>query len=132
METKIGVISSIKQSIGIGKNGKPYKRWVFEIGGNNFSTFDSKIGEAGFAIGDNVEMVGEQNGQFFNMLTLKKSSAAPTVEVKAVAITESPKAQEIVDLLKAILDELKSYDLNRTIFGKVETKAIPSEDIKDM
>ena len=69
MDTINGRIEKISKSEGIARTGKPFTRWVFEINNKTYSTFDETIGNK-FKVGDNVEMTGEQEGQYWNMKTM--------------------------------------------------------------
>ena len=82
METINGSIESVSFSEGIGKDKKPYSRWVFLIDGKKYSTFNSEIGTK-FKAGQNVEMEGEKSGAFWNMQTMKET--APTEKVASAA-----------------------------------------------
>lgn len=73
MENKQGTIKAIAEKSGDGKKG-PYTMWTFEMtDGMKYTTFDEKIGNAGFKAGDNVELSGEQNGKYWNMKEMKKT-----------------------------------------------------------
>lgn len=98
----IGKIEKLDKSSGMGKNGKPYDRWVFTINDKKYSTFDEKIG-TGFKVGEVVKMVGQQNGQYFNMSSMVMAdSKEPQIAPK------SDSNDTIVDLLRQILAELKN------------------------
>lgn len=74
METKTGTIQSIAITEGNGAKGA-YKMYVFNmIDGKKYNTFDEAIGTGGFKAGDFVEIDGEQNGKFWNMTAMRKSS----------------------------------------------------------
>ena len=98
METIKGVIQKKEQSSGIDKNNKPYTRWVFELNGKKYSTFDKEIGEK-FNVADSVEMTGEMKGQYWTMAEMKLCD----IEKSAPGINLS----ETNDLLRQILAELK-------------------------
>ena len=70
METRQGRIEAKAIKDGIGKTGNAYMRAEFTINGLKYSTFDQRIIEA-FKTGDYVEMEGEQQGNFWNMKTMK-------------------------------------------------------------
>lgn len=69
METISGKITGVSQSEGETDKG-PWTRWTFVIDEKNYSTFDKKIGGK-FGMGDYVQMLGEQKGQYWNMKTMK-------------------------------------------------------------
>lgn len=73
METIRGRIEGLAAQDGIGKNGQPFKRYVFTINGKKYSTFDEKIG-SDFHVGDFIEMDGEKKDLYWNMKTMKKIS----------------------------------------------------------
>jgi hypothetical protein len=104
METIKGIIDSVVPNYGTGKNGKPYTRWVFVIDGHKYATFDENIGKAGFKIGDCVEMLGEQNGAYWNMSTMQKSTRILDNPIKSEPTNLS---NEIVDLLRKLLVAVK-------------------------
>jgi hypothetical protein len=75
METKTGTIKSVSQKQGNGARGA-YTQWVFDMeDGKKYSTFDEAIGNA-FKAGDAVEFDGEQNGKYWNMTAMRKSSGS--------------------------------------------------------
>ena len=102
LETKAGTIQKVSVDEGIGKDNKPYKRWVFVIEDKKYSTFDENIGNAGFKAGDYVVMKGEQRGIYWNMSTMEKGEL---VEVDLDGNLKGDSA--IIDLLRQILAELK-------------------------
>lgn len=110
MEIK-GVIDKIDMKKGVGKTGKPFTRWVFVIDGKSYSTFDEKIGNSSLKVGDSVIMNGIQEGQFFNMKTIVKSSE---VFEKKEAVNEVVKGSQVEDLLRQILAEIKSITQLKT------------------
>lgn len=112
METIRGVVSGVGKDEGIGKNGKPYTRYVFTINEKKYSTFDEKIGES-FKVGDDVTITGEKNGAFFNMKTMILSKQVPVESLpKEQTTLETPKNDLVVDLLRQILAELKGLKTN--------------------
>lgn len=88
MEKKQGEISLLEIKDGVSPRTKnPYRRAVFTINGTKYSTFDSKIME-GFVPGDFVEMEGAQEGQYWNMKTMKKVDESGTVDAPTEQIAE--------------------------------------------
>jgi len=99
MENKIGVIESKTISEGIGKNGKPFKRCVFVIGGFSYSSFDKKLMED-FKMGDAVSYDIEEENGYINLKGMKKidnPNATPPVEV--VAMNEKKIIEEVIKKL---------------------------------
>lgn len=121
METKNGTIEKISIDEGIDKNGKPYKRWVFTVDGKKYSTFDKKIGENGFKAGDNIEMIGYQDGQYWNMTTMKKSLDLPPVTNQADKLPNGSNTQRQIVRQNALRHALKICELNGV---KPETQQI--------
>ena len=99
MDKITGKIEEVSSSTGTGAKGD-WIRWVFKINGKNYSTFDENIGKK-FKIGDNVEITGQQRGQYWNMKTMDYTEEASTA-------SESDSAAVIIDLLRQILAELKN------------------------
>lgn len=108
MDTIVGVIEKIETSEGVGKTGNPWKRYVFHMNGKKYSSFDAAIGEK-FKAGDSVEIVGQQDGQYWNMKGMKYT------DQKLVTESAPQNNDQVVDLLRQILAELKSQN------GKSET-----------
>ena len=72
METIIGKLEAKNTENGVSKNGKPYTRLVFEVDGRKYATFDTNLGDD-VAVGDNVEITLEQQGQYKHPIAIKKS-----------------------------------------------------------
>lgn len=78
METRRGLIQN--KSITTGeKNGRQWKRAVFQINNKDYSTFDEGLIDH-FNQGEKVEFTGEQNGKFWNLKTMKALDEAAVVE----------------------------------------------------
>jgi hypothetical protein len=110
METIKGKLEAAKQEEGIGRNGKPYTRYVYTIDGKSYSTFDIGLWDQKFPIGAYVSIEGEQQGKFFNMKTMEVIDK-PKEDTKIVEMAkENNPDQSIIqtDLLRKILAELKS------------------------
>ena len=73
MQTIKGQIEKISKSEGMGKNGKPYVRWVLELNGKKYSTFNADDTKD-LKIGDFVRLEGDINGTFFNTRKVTKIS----------------------------------------------------------
>jgi len=116
METIKGTIESISIQNGMGKTGKPFERFLYVIDGKKYSSFDKQIYDQGFKVGDYVAMDGERNGLFFNMKTMTKSDKSETPTNTSVSVPIQDKSDQIVDLLRQILGELKSLDVDRTVW----------------
>lgn len=101
MEEKFGVIESVTKTAGSSPKGA-WERWAFKIDGKTYSTFNADIGNK-FQIGEKVKMTGEQSGQYWNMKTMVKCEDQSKEEVPAES------TNEVVDLLRQILAELKSH-----------------------
>lgn len=105
MEVIKGQINGVTKESGVGKNGKPYTRWVFVINEKKYSTFDQKIGEE-FKMGEKVKMSGNMNGQFFNMVSmerLKDGEPLVTIPENVQPSSSESQKQEILGKLDQIL-----------------------------
>ena len=85
--TIIGKIQDINPKTGMGKTGKPYALWEFMINGERYSSFDGDLATK-FTIGDEVEVIGQQNGKYFNMTDLKPYSGNITDTVPTQKIND--------------------------------------------
>lgn len=106
MEEIKGIIEKKDIASGIGKNGKPFTRWVFTIQGKKYSTFDKLIGDK-FNVSDYVVMTGQQNGEYWNMDTMELCSKQENKQL----VEEEVKLDNLTqtnDLLRQILAELKA------------------------
>ncbi|MHA1353740.1 MAG: hypothetical protein ACTSR1_01010 [Candidatus Heimdallarchaeota archaeon] len=93
METIKGIIEKVDMSSGVGKNGKPYTRWVFIVNGKNYSTFDKKHA-TNHKPGDAVLIKGEINEDgYFDMKEMEKIEGNDIEEVKKVAQNGSIEAK---------------------------------------
>jgi len=103
MEIVRGQIQKVSVDEGIGRSsGKPYKRWVFEIDGKKYGTFDEEIGET-FKVGDYVEMKGSQKGQYWNMEEMEHIA-------DAFSEKQTQHQSENEALLRQILAEVKEIN----------------------
>tara|TARA_R100001530_G_scaffold136178_1_gene115638 strand:- start:575 stop:907 length:333 start_codon:yes stop_codon:yes gene_type:complete len=105
MEVIKGQINGVSKESGVGKNGKPYTRWVFVINEKKYSTFDKLIGEE-FKMGEKVKMSGNVNGQFFNMVSMERLKEGEPLEVKPENVqpdSSESQNQEILGKLDEIL-----------------------------
>tara|TARA_Y100001949_G_C15893552_1_gene289266 strand:+ start:220 stop:678 length:459 start_codon:yes stop_codon:yes gene_type:complete len=90
METKIGKIKSLNIKHGQNAAGKPWIRYAYEMeDGHKFSHFDKTLGDK-FKIGDNVEVTGEKQGQYWTMSDIKEAKADSMVH-----IDETPQAEKV-------------------------------------
>jgi hypothetical protein len=78
-----------KKGEGAGVKGA-WERWVFKIGGKDYSTFDKKI-YMFFQVGDEVEIETKTEGKYENMVSMKKSEPGAPDEL-VLAIQELTKA----------------------------------------
>jgi len=99
MLTIQGKIDKLNIDEGMGRNGKPYKRWIYEIQGKKYSTFDEGIGN-NFKIGDFVEIGLKWDGKYQNMVSMKK------VESEASNQEKQANSTDIEDLLRKIHSQL--------------------------
>jgi len=83
-----GTLEKIEKSEGVGKTGRPYERFVFHVDGKQYSSFDNSLA-AKVKVGDFVEIMGEQNGKFFNMKDIRKSDIPQDIVVQKMNPTRS-------------------------------------------
>lgn len=103
----IGKIEELKLDSKIGRNDKPYKRWIFKIDGRNYSTFDETIGtNEDFQIGVVVKMQGEQKGEYWNMSTMELTDKISDVKQVIKPQTFLDRAED-ANTLTLILKELR-------------------------
>lgn len=128
METKEGTIKSV--AITEGRSGKgAWKRWEFSLtDGKKYSTFDDKIGNAGFKSGDNVIIEGEQVDKFWQMRAMSKAgqNKAPHVAVNAVNVNSDRNSSMYVsyakDIFISLIDKYPDCgkDVKRTMASAIE------------
>jgi hypothetical protein len=120
---EVKTIKSVDLNTGLGKNGKPYKRWVFEFeDGLILSTFNEKIGET-FKPPQTVEIETEQKGKYKELLSMvlteKNSDKQKTTNRERSIISQTltkawantrigheTKAKEVLEAYKYFLENL--------------------------
>ena len=75
---------------GIGKNGKPWHRYVFVVDGKKYSCFDKKKYDA-LTPGQSVKILGEQGEQYFDLKDIIVDDAVEVVKPGAMTTPEYPK-----------------------------------------
>lgn len=107
-----GTIEAIEQSQGMSeKTGKHWTRWCYTIDGKKLSSFDRDIAKE-FKLGDTVIVDVEQKGVYLNMIGMQH---AESEDVQPTGLKpEVPKAadNQVVELLRMILAELKELNQN--------------------
>jgi hypothetical protein len=67
------LITSITPSKGVGKNGKPFKRWALEFkDGRKISTFSESIGES-LQVGEQVRLIVKPDGKFHKLMGIEEA-----------------------------------------------------------
>lgn len=112
METRTGKIKEINQKQA--KNGNTF--WIFvleqEDGDKKYSTFDRKLG-TGFAIGDQVSVIGSVNDKgYFDVQNIQKAADPNNQQLPAQQTAAPQKTQQTGsdDLQRQILAELKGLN----------------------
>lgn len=92
----IKTIKTVSVSNGVGKTGKPYKRFEFEFSdGFKLSSFDEKIGTA-FQAGQNVEVETEQKGAYQELKSMVLYSGAMPEAIKPIVEQNSPTREKSI------------------------------------
>jgi len=116
MEEKTGVIQGVSSKQGISKFNKPYINWTFEIDGHKYSTFAEDIGKS-FKVGDYVKMLGEQKGEYWNMVSMQKidkvDKAIPQKDLNEAGLPIDDGKGSVKEILLNILEELKKFNGNK-------------------
>jgi hypothetical protein len=121
MEKIIGQIQKVDITNGMNSmSGKAWERYTFHINEKKYSTFNKDFSK--FKVGQIVEVTLEQNGKYQNIVDMQETTKTPTQTTNTqMIVTTAPaddKSQAIVDVLRLILAELKSLDVDRTIWAK--------------
>jgi hypothetical protein len=104
MQTINAQITKKEKDEGIGRTGKPYVRYVFELNQKKYSTFDKDIGD-NFNVGDFVEMSGEQGDKYFNMKSMRKvDNTKPTNLKEKTFNTDDELRQQLKNLQRGFVE----------------------------
>lgn len=124
-DTIYGLIEGLAVKEAIGKTGKPYKLWQYEINQKKYSTFNIDIGSK-FKVGDYVKMTGLSDGKFWSMKTMELTEKAE------FPITSQSNSTLESDLLRKILAEITTLNQNFVAYrGEIENGNIKDQTIKD-
>jgi hypothetical protein len=66
------VLDSITPTEGMGKNGKPFKRWQLKWDGGQISTFDKTLGES-LKEGQQVRLIVKADGKFHKLVGIEEA-----------------------------------------------------------